>query len=85
MNYTQQDVERIVLEVIRRLGLLGSPQPVALTTSSELILTDPVVTTRSVEGKLAGIARLVVNPRAVVTPSVRDKLNDLQIELVRKS
>jgi hypothetical protein len=85
MTYTQQDVEQIVLEVIRRLGLLGSPQPIAPTTKSELILTDQVITTRLVEGKLTGVARLVVTPRAVVTPSVRDKLHDLQIELVRKS
>jgi hypothetical protein len=85
MTYTQQDVERIVLEVIRRLGLQGSPQAVAPTTGSELILTDPVITTRSVEGKLTGVARLVVTQRAVVTPSVRDELSDRQIELVRKS
>ncbi|MCI0362127.1 MAG: hypothetical protein L0211_26900 [Planctomycetaceae bacterium] len=85
MTYTEHDVERIVLEVIRRLGLLGSPQPVAFTGGNELTVTDRVVTMRSVEGKLAGVVRLVVPHRAVVTPAVRDELNDRQIELVRKS
>ncbi len=84
MTYTEQDVERVVLEVIRRLGLLASPQPAPSATGVELVLTDRVVTLRSIEGKLAGIARLVVAARAVVTPAVRDALNDRSIELVRK-
>jgi len=84
MTYTEQDVERVVLEVIRRLGLLASPQPVTSKTGIELVLTDRVVTLRSIEGKLAGVARLVVAATAVVTPAVRDTLNDRSIELVRK-
>ena len=84
MTYSDQDVERIVLEVSRRLGLLASPQPSASVKGVELVLTDRVVTLRSIEGKLAGVARLVVAARAVVTPAVRDALNDRGIELVRK-
>jgi hypothetical protein len=82
MTFTEQDVERIVVEVIRRLGLLGSPKLIA---ASELTLAERVVTMRSIEGKLDGVARLVVAPRAVVTPAVRDELNERQIELVRKA
>jgi hypothetical protein len=82
MTFTEQDVERIVVEVIRRLGLLGSPKSIA---GNELTLAERVVTIRSIEGRLGGVARLVVAPRAVVTPAVRDELNERQIELVRKA
>ena len=83
MTYTEQDVERIVLEVIRRLGLLA-PLPTTLASGSELALADRVVTLRSVEGKLTGVARLIVAARAVVTPAVHDELKQHRIELVRK-
>jgi len=82
MTYTEQDVERIVLEVVRRLGLLGSPK---LTAGIELTLVERVVTMRSIEGKLDGVGRLVVAARAVVTPAVRDELKQRNIELVRKA
>jgi hypothetical protein len=82
MTYTEQDVERIVLEVIRRLGLVGGPSASAPT---ELALSERVVTMREIEGKLAGVNRLVVLGRAVVTPAVRDVLRDRNIELVRRS
>jgi len=85
MTYTEQDVERIVVEVIRRLGLLSSPGSTAPVNGNELTLAERVVTMRSLDGKLAGIARLVVPARAVVTPSVRDELNDRQIELIRRA
>ena len=84
MTYTEQDVERIVLEVIRRLGLLASLPPVTPASGRELALADRVVTLRSVEGKLAGVARLIVAAKAVVTPAVRDELKQHRIELVRK-
>ena len=82
MTYTEQDVEQIVLEVIRRLGLVGSP-PASAT--NELAISDQVVTMRSIEGKLADVNRLVVPGRAVVTPAVRDELRQRNIELVRRS
>jgi hypothetical protein len=80
MIYTPEQVEAIVLEVIRRLGLLGLPQQ---SPASELSLTERVVTLRSVEGRLAGVRRLVVARRAVVTPAVKDELKQRKIELVR--
>jgi len=85
MTYTEQDVERIVVEVIRRLGLLSSPGSAAAASGIELTLVERVVTMRSLEGKLKGVARLVVPARAVVTPAVRDELNDRQIELIRRA
>jgi hypothetical protein len=81
MTYSEQDVERIVLEVIRRLGLVGSPPA---TATNELAVSERVVTMRSIEGKLAGINRLIVSGRAVVTPAVKDELRQRNIELVRR-
>jgi len=84
MTYSEQDVERIVLEVIRRLGLVGSPPPTATNEPNELVVSERVVTMLSIEGKLAGVNRLTVPARAVVTPAVRDELRQRNIELVRE-
>ena len=81
MTFTEQQVETIVLEVLRRLGLIESSSQ---NTGTELSLTDRVVTMRSVEGRLAGINRMTVGPRAVVTPAVKDELKQRHIELVRR-
>lgn len=84
MTYSEQDVERIVLEVIRRLGLLGSPPPTTTNELNELVVSERVVTMRSIEGKLVGVSRLVISGRAVVTPAVKDDLKQRHIELVRE-
>jgi hypothetical protein len=89
MTYSEQEVERIVVEVIRRLGILraGSHEVESKASGSngELVIRENVVTLRLVEGRLAGVGRLVVAPRAVVTPIVKDELKQRQIELVRES
>ena len=58
----------------------------AETTSADvgadLAVQSRVVTTAELEGRLAGIGRLVVPPQAVVTPSVRDELKRKNIALV---
>lgn len=82
MTFSEEQVERIVLEVIRRLGLLASPSQHRAT--SELALGERVITMRLVEGRLSGVNRLIVANRAVVTPSVRDELKQRNIELVRQ-
>lgn len=51
----------------------------------ELLVAEPVVSQRLVAGRLDGVQRLVVGPRAVVTPLVRDELKRRQVELVRRS
>lgn len=92
MTFTERDIEWIVVEVIRRLGLLGATatqvceQPAAAPSQpAELALNEKLVTLRTLEGKLAGVERLVVSPRAVVTPAVRDELKQRRIELVRQA
>jgi hypothetical protein len=87
MTFTPEQVEAIVLEVIRRLGLLSGGVAVAerSSTTADLTVKDKVVTMRQIEGRLAGVTRLVVARRAVVTPAVKDELKKHKVELVRQS
>ena len=92
MTFTEEQVAAIVVEVIRRLGLLDTipkrQRGVAVgersSTTAELTLTDKVITTRTIENRLTGVHRLLVQPRAVVTPAVKDELKKHKIELVRQ-
>jgi hypothetical protein len=86
MTFTPEQVESIVLEVIRRLGLLDTnPKRERGNVSSDLTLTEKVITMRLVEKRLTGVTRLLVARRAVVTPAVKDELKKHKIELVRQS
>lgn len=88
MTFTEQQVAAIVVEVIRRLRLLENSQGVPVfersSNTADLQLTETVITTRSIEGRLTGVNRLLVQARAVVTPAVKDELKTRQIELVRQ-
>jgi hypothetical protein len=77
----REEIERLVREVVSRLlpGVLTEmPQdvPGKLPTKpiEELTLTARLVSLGEIEGRLNGIKRLVVPPRAVITPAVRDLL-----------
>jgi hypothetical protein len=84
MMYSEEQVEWIVAEVIRRLGLLGATgdRSSASQAGGELALAERVVTMRSVEGRLNGVSRLRVQRRAVITPAVKDELKERKIEIV---
>jgi len=82
MRITDEEIERIVQEVIRRLMSAGVQ---IKKTDSTLKLESRVVTLATIEGQLEGIQKLVVLSKAVVTPSVRDELRDKKIELVRQA
>ncbi len=83
MTFTEQQVEWIVVEVLRRLGVAQrEPCSTGSASGGELRLSDPVITVRSIEGRLTGVTRVVVPPRAVVTPAVKDELKLRKIELV---
>jgi hypothetical protein len=85
MTANQADVERIVVEVIRRLRAMeASAAPAApAPVGHDLVLTERVITMQTIDGRLAGVQRLLVPPKAVVTPAVRDELKKQKIELVR--
>ncbi|HUG67443.1 MAG TPA: hypothetical protein VMM76_06810 [Pirellulaceae bacterium] len=78
-------VERIVQEVIRRLVRQGFVlEGTARSDETELTVSDKVVTLATVDGRLVGVKRLVVRGRSIVTPAVKDELNDRSIELIRR-
>lgn len=93
MELTAELFESIVREVMRRLRALdaGAPPLPGATDHrspitdhlSELALSDRVVAACGLEGKLAGVSRVRVSSRAIVTPSAHDLLKDRGIELVR--
>jgi hypothetical protein len=84
MTFTEQEVEWIVVEVIRRLRLGGASAQAngAPESNVELCLSERVVTLRTIEGRLADAKRLVVAPRTIVTPAVKDELKARNVELV---
>jgi len=78
-------MERIVQEVIRRLVERGVVVRLAANIDeAELAVSDKVVTLATLGGRLVGVKRLVVGGRAIVTPAVKDELNDRSIELIRR-
>lgn len=84
-QFSPEFIDRIVQEVIRRLAERGVG--VGETTGqneSELVLDSKLVTLATLDGRLTGLNRLVVNGRAVVTPAVQDELREKSIELIRK-
>ena len=88
MTFTEADVERIVVEVIRRLRAMENRSgPIVqdrnVRVNHDLVLTERVITLRTVEGRLSGVQRLLVPAKAVVTPAVKDELKQRKIELVR--
>ena len=94
MTFNEEQIEWIVVEVLRRLGVAGGERfrvarversSTPLEVQIELTMKESVITLRSLEGRLAGIARLIVQPRAVVTPAVKDELKQRNIELVRET
>jgi hypothetical protein len=81
-QFAPELIERIVQEVLRRLAERGVD--VATNgTNSELVLEDRLITLATLDQRLDGVKRLVVGCRAIVTPAVKDELNDRSIELVK--
>ncbi|MGW8256291.1 MAG: hypothetical protein ACWGMZ_02275 [Thermoguttaceae bacterium] len=58
---------------------------VASAGNGELTVSSQVVTLADLSGKLRGVSRVKVNPRAVITPAVRDTLRQRNIMLSRES
>lgn len=84
-------IEFIVREVIRRLTA-GGHQVVSGRSSDaahgtnaplqrDLRLSERLVTLATLDGRLAGVSRVIVPIRAVVTPAVRDELKRKNIRL----
>lgn len=91
-------LDRIVSEVLRRLGgvqlpaaqsapsLAAAAPPAASSPGpGTLSVDDAVVSLATLDGRLEGVRRLQVAPRAVVTPAVRDELRERGIELASQT
>jgi hypothetical protein len=89
-QFSTQQIERIVHEVVARLTD-GSAQIAQLgnLTKTEnhvgsagtLTLSERVISTETLGGKLANVSQVRLQPKAVLTPAARDELRDKGIEV----
>jgi hypothetical protein len=77
-------IEQIVQEVMRRLMPNSATAPVSSETKNGQTtqLTDSVITADVLAEKVAGRSKVVVEERAIVTPSARDWLRHNKVELI---
>jgi hypothetical protein len=84
-------LEWIVREVVRRLregsatgaaNAASAPAPLP-TPDAHIMLPQSLITTATLEHKLAGVTQITISKRAVVTPSARDLLKESNIALTR--
>ncbi len=100
MTPTADDIERMVREVLRDMGLTPAPlaaapaqvppapgpsQPASGSSDGCLRVEAPVVTLEHLPERLDKVRQLLVSPRAVVTPAVRDELHRRNVTLAYAS
>jgi hypothetical protein len=81
MTISEEQLEWVVQEVLRRLGA-GVAVDREANHAQQLSVTDRLITMRSIEGRLNGVTQIVVRRRAIITPAVRDELKQRKIELI---
>lgn len=80
MTLTQEQLEWIVSEVVRRLrGELAA----APSQDASLTVSERLVTLATLRGRIDGIRSVRVTKSAVVTPAVHDELRKHGIDLLR--
>lgn len=80
------EVEKLVRQALQAWTGSVAAAPIATPSTSEpsaLMLSDSVISTETLRGRLSGITTLHVSDRAVVTPAVRDLCREKKIALVR--
>ncbi len=89
MKIATHQIERIVRDVLAEMSVVPNgdlpveqPHTQGNSAGDELVVHCRVVTLSELEGRLGGVRRLVVPPRAVVTPAARDELLQKNIVLV---
>lgn len=93
-----EDIVRVVVERLRTDGA-AQPVPTATPNTAttefvatkiaepapgEVLLSERVITLESLKSRLNGVTSVVVHPKAVVTPAVRDLLRQHSIRLVKQ-
>ena len=88
-------INSIVREVIARLKKIENVdssitkpasrqnKPDHASETSTLKLDDAVITLETLRNRLSNVKQIVVNPKAVVTPAVKDELREHQITIVK--
>jgi hypothetical protein len=94
MNVSAAEIERLVREALSRLSaaapvestssVVTSAKPAVATVADAFEVAAQVVTLAEIDGRLSNKRRLVVGPKAVVTPAVRDVLRQRNIVLERR-
>ena len=94
MTLTEEQINWIVAEVIRRLvaanlatsgvavGHAANHDSAESPSNTDLNITERLITLRTIEKQLSGVKRVVVQPKSVVTPAVKDELRARKIELI---
>ncbi len=82
MTLSQEQLEWIVSEVVRRLRASGH-QPTATSGTRTIVLGERLVTLETVRERLDGVSQVQVSARAIVTPAVVDLLKERQVQLTR--
>ena len=86
MTFTEEQIEWIVAEVLRRLrvavGRDADHGSSASVSDADLRIEERLITMLTIETRLTGLKRVVVPQKAVVTPAVKDELKARKIELV---
>lgn len=83
MTLTQEQLEWIVSEVVRRLKTAAAEQPAVVGNSDIVQLEERLITLETLRGRLDGVRRLAVASKAIITPAAVDRLKEMQIEVLR--
>ena len=91
MNLSETEITRIVEEVVRQLtgsSTVAQNDSVAVTqndsvAAGQLRIDSRIVSLETLSGRLDGVNQLIVEKRAVVTPSTRDLLRQQNVSLIR--
>lgn len=91
MNLTATQIEDIVRVVVERLRTGVAPPKVSVlptkiaeAPAGELHLSGRVISLESLKDQLGGAKTIVVHPKSIVTPAVKDLLRQQSIRLVRQ-
>lgn len=85
------EVERIVREVLERLGVTGNGATVAVDTKQRasepqsLALDGRVISVADLAGRLEGVRVVTVPRKAIVTPAARDMLRERGVSLASRA
>ncbi len=85
MTLSQEQLDWIVNEVVRRVLATLNTDGTKPATASTLALDERLITLETLRDRLQGVSTLEVKPKAIVTPAVVDLLKERNVTLRRVS